>query len=116
MLNSMVKRSTRSLDVTFSALADPTRRAILTRLAKGEATVGQLAKPFRISLPAISRHLRVLEHAGLLVQERDGRVRRCTLVAKPMKDASEWMARYRVFWEGRLDALAEHLASPTGKS
>jgi len=114
MINVMVKRSgTRALDSTFSALADPTRRAMLARLAEGEATVGELARPHRISLPAVSRHIRVLEQAGLLVQQRDGRLRRCRLAAKPMREALDWMAHYRAFWEGRLDALERHLAKPT---
>lgn len=99
----------RRLDSTFAALADPTRRAILARLAKGEATVGELARPFRMTRPAISKHLRVLEHAGLIQREKDGRLSRCTLNASPMKNAAEWVERYRSFWEGRLDALAHYL-------
>lgn len=105
----MVKYSQASLDTTFAALADPTRRAILARLAEGEASVTELAGPFRISLPAVSKHLRVLERAGLLARERDGRVHRCHLVTEPLKDAAEWIARYQRFWEERLDALAEYL-------
>jgi DNA-binding transcriptional ArsR family regulator len=115
ILSVMVKSSARSLDLTFRALADPTRRAILARLAKGEATVGELSRPFRISAPAISRHLRVLEHAGLIRRERHGRLRRCRLVARPMKDAVDWMAGYRSFWEGRLDALERHLTKTPGR-
>ena len=98
-----------NLDATFSALADPTRRAILARLARGECSVTALAVPFDVSLPAISRHLRVLEKAGLLARRRDGRVHRCRVVTRPLKDAEEWIARYRAFWEKRLDALAEYL-------
>ena len=105
----MVKRPPPSLDVVFGALADPTRRAILERLSQGEASVGELAEPFDISAPAISKHLRVLEGSGLLTQERQGRVRRCRLVAEPMHDAVEWIARYGEFWEGRFDALDEYL-------
>ncbi len=102
----MVKHNTQ-LDLTFSALADPTRRAILSRLAKGDISVGELAQPFEISLPAVSKHLRVLQRAGLLTQDPQGRVRRCRLQAAPMREASEWMQRYRRFWTRQLDALAE---------
>jgi DNA-binding transcriptional ArsR family regulator len=107
----MVKsaQSTIQLDRTFAALADPTRRAIIERLAFGETTVSELAKPFRMSLPAVSKHLSVLEGAGLVKRERSGRVRNCTLVAAPMKDAAEWVERYSVFWEERLDALGHFL-------
>jgi DNA-binding transcriptional ArsR family regulator len=105
----MVKYSSGSLDSTFAALADPTRRAIVARLAWGESTVTQLAEPFDMSLPAISKHLRVLERAGLLSRERRGRARRCRLLARPMKDAAEWIARYRRFWDERFDALSVYL-------
>jgi DNA-binding transcriptional ArsR family regulator len=105
----MVNYNRDRLNTTFSALADPTRRAILTRLARGESTVTALARPFKMSLPAISKHLRVLETAGLLSRERDGRIHRCRLNAKPMQDADDWIRRYSRFWEKRLDALAEYL-------
>ncbi len=101
--------STRQLDRTFGALADPTRRAILARLARGDATVGDLARPFRVSRPAISKHLRVLERAGLVRRAREGRVSRCELDAAAMRDAAEWMERYRVFWSGRLHALKRYV-------
>ena len=107
----MVTKS-RTLDRTFAALSDPTRRSILARLAEGEATVGELARPFRVSRPAISKHLRVLEGAGLVQRERDGRVSRCELDAEPMRDAAEWIGRYRAFWGGRLDSLARYLERP----
>lgn len=97
------------LDLTFAALSDPTRREILTALASGDSTVGDLARPFRISRPAISKHLRVLEHAGLVQRTKDGRISRCALDARPMRDAAEWVERYRAFWEGRLDALARYV-------
>jgi len=97
-----------SLNRTFSALADPTRRAILARLAKRAATVGELAEPFDISRPAISKHLRVLEDAGLVRRARDGRLSRCRLDAAPMRAASEWVESYRAFWEGRLEALVRY--------
>jgi len=106
----MVNLSHPPLDRTFSALADPTRRAILARLAQGEASVSQLAEPFDISLPATLKHLGVLEKAGLIARTKEGRVSRCRLVADPLKDASEWIAHYRRFWERQLDALAQHLA------
>ena len=114
----MVKHYQSQLDYTFAALSDPTRRAILARLAQGEARVTELAEPFQVSLPAISKHLRVLERAGLLAQERDGRVRRCRLVAKPMRDAAGWIGRYQLFWERQLDSLAQYLekTSPGEKS
>jgi DNA-binding transcriptional ArsR family regulator len=105
----MVKYSDPSLNTTFAALADPTRRAILARLAHGEASVGELAEPFSMSLPAVSKHLRVLERAGLLAREKEGRVHRCYLRAKPLKDAAAWIVRYQRFWEGRFDALAAYL-------
>ncbi len=97
-----------SLDRTFAALADPTRRAILARLAERDVNVTELAEPFDMSLPAVSKHIRVLERAGLLEQDRLGRVRRCRLQAKPMREASEWIARYERFWTGQLDALAAY--------
>jgi DNA-binding transcriptional ArsR family regulator len=97
------------LDRTFAALADPTRRAILARLARGEATVNELARPFDVSRPAISKHLRVLERARLVTRTPDGRVSRCHLNATPMKDAADWVERYRAYWEGQLDSLARYL-------
>jgi DNA-binding transcriptional ArsR family regulator len=100
------------LDVTFAALADPTRRAILARLASGEASVTELAEPFAMSQPAISKHLRVLERAGLISRGREAQRRPRRLEARPLAEASEWLARYRQFWEasyGRLDALLEQL-------
>jgi DNA-binding transcriptional ArsR family regulator len=106
----MVKYVAPPLDRTFSALADPTRRAILARLAEGEAAASQLAEPFDISLPATLKHLGVLEKAGLIARTKEGRVSRCRLVGDPLKDAAEWIAHYRRFWERQLDALAEHLA------
>ena len=110
----MVKLADDTLDVTFAALADPTRRAILTRLAEGEATVSELAAPFEVTLPAVSKHLRVLERAGMLKQERDGRVRRCQLNAAPLREAAAWIDRYRRYWQDQLDALAEFLDGQSG--
>lgn len=98
-----------SLDRVFSALADPTRRAIVVRLREGEASVSELAAPFEVSLPAVTKHLAVLERAGLLEHHKQGRVRRCRLVPAPMKIADEWLSSYRVFWETRLDSLTDHL-------
>ena len=98
-----------SLDAVFAALSDPTRRGILARLADGESSVTALAEPFDISLPAVSRHLKVLEAAGLVARTREGRVHHIRLVADPMLDALEWIARYGRFWEKRLDALDEFL-------
>lgn len=97
-----------TLDATFAALADPTRRAILARLATGDATVTELAAPFAMSQPAVSKHLRVLERAGLVSRSRDAQRRPCRLVAEPLKTATDWLADYRDYWETsyqRLDAL-----------
>lgn len=111
----MVKYSPDTLDDIFFALSDSTRRAILERLAdEGELMVTALAEPFDVSLPAISKHLRVLERAGLLVQEKDGRVRRCHLVAEPLQAAASWIEQYRQFWEVQFDALAGYLAEIQG--
>jgi DNA-binding transcriptional ArsR family regulator len=103
----MVKYST--LNHVFAALADPTRRAIVARLGRGEASVTDLAGPFDMSLPAITKHLAVLEGAGIVASEKSGRVRRCRLVGRPMREAAEWIAGYRRFWEARLDALDLYL-------
>ncbi len=97
------------LDRVFSALSDPTRRAIVARLATGESSVTALAAPFDMSLPAVSKHLRVLEGAGLLSRNIDGRVHRCRLVAKPLNDAVAWLESYRQFWEEQFDSLADFL-------
>jgi DNA-binding transcriptional ArsR family regulator len=105
----MVKYTARTLDKTFSALSDPTRRAILARLAEGDASVSELAAPFAMSLPAISKHLRVLEQAGLVERTKDGRVHRLRLVAQPLRDAATWIAHYQRFWEQQLDGLADYL-------
>jgi DNA-binding transcriptional ArsR family regulator len=101
--------STDRLSVTFAALADPTRRAILTQLAKGEASVTELAKPFEMSLPAISKHLKVLERAGLVVRGREAQWRPCRLEIEPLKDAADWLEQYRQFWEQNLDRLDDYL-------
>ena len=102
------------LSLTFAALADPTRRAILARLASGECTVGELAKPFAMSGPAVSKHLRVLERAGLVARGRDAQWRPCRLQAAPLKEVAEWALDYRQFWDAsyqRLDAYLTHLMS-----
>ena len=101
--------TTTELDTTFAALSDPTRRAILARLATGEATVTELAAPFAISLPAISKHLKVLERAGLILRGRDAQRRPCRLQAAPLGDAAEWLGDYRRFWEESFDRLDEYL-------
>ncbi len=106
----------RRLDQTFAALADPTRRAILARLIEGEATVMELAEPFAMSQPSISKHLKVLEGAGLISRGRDAQRRPCRLEAKPLAEANEWLERYRAIWEGnflRLDALLDELQRVT---
>jgi DNA-binding transcriptional ArsR family regulator len=99
-----------SLDSTFHALADPTRRAIVERLTREDASVGDLAEPFDVSLPAISKHLTVLERAGLVERIKEGRTRRCRLIDEPMREALEWIASYGQFWEGQLDSLERFLA------
>lgn len=98
-----------ALSLTFAALADPTRRAMLSRLALGEMSVTELAAPFKMSLPAISKHLKVLERAGLIRRSREAQWRPCTLEAKPLQEATDWMEQYREFWEGSLDRLEEYL-------
>ena len=97
------------LDATFTALADPTRRAILARLAEGEATVGELGEPFKMSQPAISKHLKVLERAGLVSRGRDAQRRPCRLEAAPLREAVAWLELYRQHWEHSLDRLGEYL-------
>jgi DNA-binding transcriptional ArsR family regulator len=104
------------LDSTFAALSDATRRGILARLARqGEISVSELAAPYKMSLPAVSKHLRVLEHAGLVARQKDGRVHRCRLRAEPMKDAAAWIEHYRQFWEAQLDSLARYLEDSATK-
>src|SRR6267378_4361941 len=102
------------LSATFSALADPTRRAILARLAKGQASVTELAQPFDMTMPAISKHLKVLERAGLVERGREAQYRPCTLNGRPLKDADEWIERYRRFWEQSLDRLDAYLREVQG--
>jgi DNA-binding transcriptional ArsR family regulator len=97
------------LSATFAALADPTRRAILARLVSGECSVGELAQPFDMSLPAVSKHLRVLERAGLIAQRRDAQWRRCRIEAAPLKAVADYTERYRHVWEERLDRLDDYL-------
>lgn len=97
------------LSTTFAALADPTRRAILARLASGEASVTDLAEPFDMSMPGISKHLKVLEHAGLIARGRDAQWRPCRLEAGPLKDVADWVEHYRSFWEHSFDRLDEYL-------
>jgi DNA-binding transcriptional ArsR family regulator len=105
----MVKCSERQLDRTFAALSDPTRRRILRSLAGGDRCVTDLARPNAMSLPAVSKHLRVLERAGLIQRRRCGRIHRLTIDASPMKDVSQWVEGYRRFWEESLDRLDEYL-------
>src|SRR6516225_1673524 len=104
------------LSTTFAALADPTRRAILARLSSGEAPVTELAKPFEMSLPAISKHLKVLERAGLIARGRDAQWRPCRLSARPLKDAADWLEEYRRFWEESFDRLDDYLRQLQAKN
>src|SRR5438876_10248173 len=107
--------ATDQLDRTFSALADPTRRAILARLASGQASVTELASPFEMSLPAVSKHLKVLERAGLIARGRERQWRPARLEAGPLKEADEWIERYRQFWEESYDRLDEYLEKLQGR-
>jgi DNA-binding transcriptional ArsR family regulator len=103
------------LSTTFSALADPTRRAILARLVSGEVSVTELAEPFAMSLPAVSKHLKVLERAGLIARSREAQWRPCRLEAGPLKDAADWLEHYRRFWEQSFDRLADYLGELQAK-
>lgn len=105
----MVKIYTHGLDYTFFALADPTRRAVLARLSQGEATVGELAEPFGMSLVAVGKHLRLLESAGLIQRERTGRSVTCRLQAEPLAEASQWIEGYRAFWDSNMASLSRYL-------
>jgi DNA-binding transcriptional ArsR family regulator len=107
----MTRVATDQLSVIFAALADPTRRAILARLADGPATVNEIAEPFDMTLPAISKHLKVLERAGLISRGREAQWRPCKLEAAPLREATEWMSHYRRFWEGSFDKLDTLLAT-----
>lgn len=107
----MVNYSEEGLDKTFNALASPIRRGILARLAQGWAGVSELAEPYDVSLPAISKHLRIMEEAGLIERHKVGRVHYCRLVPGPMENASEWLNFYRPFWEARLQSLADFIES-----
>ncbi len=107
---------TDALSATFAALADPTRRAILARLTSGETSVTELAAPFDMSLPAVSKHLKVLENAGLIVRSREAQWRPCKLDAAPMRQASEWLERYAKFWSDSLDRLAAYVESDAAPS
>ena len=109
IINGMVNDSSERLTTVFFALADPTRRAILERLAHGEASGTELARPFSISVPAISKHLRVLEHADLILHRKDGRTHRFRLAARPMREAATWLEQYRHFWEAQFDSLDTYL-------
>ena len=106
---------TDQLSTTFAALADPTRRAILARLISGEASVTELAEPFEMTLPAVSKHLKVLERAGLIARGREAQWRPCTLQAGPLKDIADWVEQYRRFWEQSFDRLEDYLKKLQGK-
>jgi DNA-binding transcriptional ArsR family regulator len=107
--------ATDRLSATFAAIADPTRRAILARLVSGEVSVTELAKPFDMTLPAISKHLKVLENAGLISRGRDAQWRPARLEAERLREAAKWMERYRIFWEQSLDRLGDHLRKMQGE-
>ena len=111
----MVNDTSERLDTVFFALADPTRRAILERLARGEASGTELARPFPISVPAISKHLRVLENADLVLHRKDGRTHRFRLAASSMREAAAWLEQYRQFWEAQFDSLETYLSATSGE-
>lgn len=103
------------LNLAFGALADPTRRAIVSRLASGEASVSDLASPFKMSLPAVSKHLKVLQRAGLVTQGREAQWRPCRLEAAPLKEVADWVERYRIYWEQSFDSLEDYLLKVQSK-
>jgi DNA-binding transcriptional ArsR family regulator len=103
------------MDAVFVALADSTRRGMIRRLSRGTATVGELGEPYPITKPAVTKHLKVLERAGLVHREKDGRIHRCTLDPEPMREAEEWIERYRTFWEGSLRALVNYVEKEEGE-
>src|SRR5664279_1703011 len=113
--NAMTAMPTDRLSATFSALADPTRRAILARLALGETSVSELATPFEMSMPAVSKHLKVLEHAGLITRSRAAQMRPCKIEATALKVADDWLEEYRRLWEQRLDRLEDYLKTLQAK-
>ena len=115
IVNHMVNYKENELDRTFSALSDPTRRAILARLAEGKAQVSELAEPFGMSLPAVSKHLKVLEKANLILRHKDGRIHRFTVNPKPVDTAKTWIETYQRFWEQQLDSLGSYLEATTQK-
>jgi DNA-binding transcriptional ArsR family regulator len=116
MINPAIEQQQHGrLDITFAALADPTRRAILARLADGEATVNQLAEPFSMTLQAVSKHLKVLERAGLIARGRDRQLRPSRLQGDALKEAADWLGAYRPFWEDSLDRLDQHLTETQEK-
>jgi DNA-binding transcriptional ArsR family regulator len=104
-----------TLDNTFSALSDPTRRAIISQLANGELPISEIASPFQMSLPAVSKHIRVLESAGLVIRRKRGRINYCRLNAKPLRDAAKWLVFYQQFWDAKLDSLATFLEEDSKK-
>jgi DNA-binding transcriptional ArsR family regulator len=115
LINSLVQHMADQLSTTFAALADPTRRAILARLARGECSVTELAEPFDMSMPAVSKHLRVLERAGLIARGREAQWRPCRIEAGPLKEVADWTERYRNLWEQRLDRLDKYLQQMKSK-
>jgi len=113
MVNQMVNYSERRMDAVFAALADPTRRGMVARLAQGPVSIGELGRPYRITKPAVTKHVKVLERAGLVRRSREGRVHRCQLRPEPLRHAEAWIERQRRFWEGTLDRLAVYLERTT---
>src|SRR5215510_9956782 len=111
----MTRSMDNKLDLTFAALANSTRRAILARLAKGEATVNQLAEPFHMSLPAISKHIKVLERAGLITQGQKAQFRPCTIDIAPLREISKWTEQYRPIWEARFDRMEDYINQLSNK-
>lgn len=116
MVNDMVNYNSSTLNHTFHALSDPTRRAILARLSQGQATVSEIAKPFSISLPAVTKHITVLESAGLLSRKKEGRTVTCGLIPAPLSEAAAWIQVYERFWQGQLQALANFAENQEGEN
>ncbi len=116
IFNHMVEYNDESLDKTFAALADPTRRAIMFQLSAGECTVSELAEPFDMSMAAVSKHIHILAKADLIIQRKEGRIRKCRLQSDTLKSATQWMDYYKQFWSGALDSLEQYLGANASKT
>lgn len=115
IVHRMVNYTDGQMDAVFTALADSTRRGMVAQLSSGSATIGELGRPYPITKPAVTKHVKILERAGLIQRQKNGRIHRCTLNKEPMKQAEEWIERHRKFWETSLDSLADYLNQQTEK-